>query len=509
MSSRRTFRKASWSGSLTVFFSLTGVFLLCLLCSVLEAVRIQGARAQTASIMGIADFSVLAEYEKNLLEEFEIFALDGAGGSGSFQIQKTEGRLRHFLNLNTEPLDGESQRLLDPWNLCLTDCAIQSYALLTDDQGEPFYQQAVAYMKANPQVLAGELEKTDQKMLQELEKLGKEYEQKQKENDTRLNELEREKKQQEQQQSEEHAPESEPQQEVTVKNPLTALGGLKRKGTLALVTGGAALSDETIQTGALPSRGRLQSGTRKLKRTYQGMVCDAWFREYLLSFFPNYCGEAKEELKYQAEYLLVGKPSDQRNLKQVVKRLLLLREGLNYRYCLTNPGISGRAEKLALALTGGFGIPALTAATRHALLLGIAYGESLLDVRTLLANGKVPLIKDETSWRLSFEMLGELGNLLKAEDGRGGADGLDYTDYLRLLMQTTKRSDLKLRALDLIQYRMQKRSGSEGFQAQNAIVAIEAEASWRCQPVFYSLPQAIFGLGNGGTGIEQGGSMAY
>lgn len=48
-------------------------------------------------------FFCTAEYEKNLLEEFEIFALDGAGGSGSFQIQKSEGRLRYYLKANTDP----------------------------------------------------------------------------------------------------------------------------------------------------------------------------------------------------------------------------------------------------------------------------------------------------------------------------------------------------------------------------------------------------------------------
>ena len=83
-------KQTTWHGSVTVFFSLTGVLILCLLLAVVEAVRIQGAKAQTASLEGVANFSVLAEYEKNLLEEFEIFALDGAGGSGSFQIQKSE-----------------------------------------------------------------------------------------------------------------------------------------------------------------------------------------------------------------------------------------------------------------------------------------------------------------------------------------------------------------------------------------------------------------------------------
>ena len=132
-------KRTTWHGSVTVFFSLTGVLILCLLLAVVEAVRIQGAKAQTASLEGVANFSVLAEYEKNLLEEFEIFALDGAGGSGSFQIQKSEGRLRYYLKANTDPLSGEGGfGLFDPWRLMLTDCEIQGYALLTDEQESHF-----------------------------------------------------------------------------------------------------------------------------------------------------------------------------------------------------------------------------------------------------------------------------------------------------------------------------------------------------------------------------------
>ena len=84
-------KRTTWHGSVTVFFSLTGVLILCLLLAVVEAVRIQGAKAQTASLEGVANFSVLAEYEKNLLEEFEIFALDGAGGAAVFRFRNPRG----------------------------------------------------------------------------------------------------------------------------------------------------------------------------------------------------------------------------------------------------------------------------------------------------------------------------------------------------------------------------------------------------------------------------------
>ena len=42
-------KQTTWHGSVTVFFSLAGVLILCLLLAVVEAVRIQGAKAQTAN----------------------------------------------------------------------------------------------------------------------------------------------------------------------------------------------------------------------------------------------------------------------------------------------------------------------------------------------------------------------------------------------------------------------------------------------------------------------------
>ena len=90
-------KRTTWHGSVTVFFSLTGVLILCLLLAVVEAVRIQGAKAQTASLEGVANFSVLAEYEKNLLEEFEIFALDGAAALSEGEYRSAVRRRRIWI----------------------------------------------------------------------------------------------------------------------------------------------------------------------------------------------------------------------------------------------------------------------------------------------------------------------------------------------------------------------------------------------------------------------------
>ena len=142
--------RKGWKGSVTVFFSLTCILFLCLICSAAESVRVQGARAQTANITGMATFSLFGEFEKKLLEEYDIFALDGSYGTGSFKKAAVSQRLQTFASFNANPKDGLlTSWCFDPWNLKLEDCEVTEYALLTDEKGEPFYQQAVSYMKEN------------------------------------------------------------------------------------------------------------------------------------------------------------------------------------------------------------------------------------------------------------------------------------------------------------------------------------------------------------------------
>ena len=142
-------------GSITIFFSLTCILFLSFICAVIESARVQGAKAQTANIMGMGNFSLLGEFENGLLEKYEIFSLDGSYGQGKFQIEKVNERLQEYISYNANPKkDIFSLWCFDPWNLELTESDVSEYSLLTDEKGEPFYQQAVAYMKANAASIA-------------------------------------------------------------------------------------------------------------------------------------------------------------------------------------------------------------------------------------------------------------------------------------------------------------------------------------------------------------------
>ena len=153
-------------------------------------------------------------------------------------------------------------------------------------------------------------------------------------------------------------------------------------------------------------------------------------------------------------------------------------------------------------------MPGLVKAIQTALLAAWAYGESLLDVRILLAGGKVPMVKTGESWRLSLERLGELTQVL-GECDEGGGEGCSYEDYLWMLLASGKKSAYPMRALDLLECRMRNREGTEGFRADACIVRMEARAQWDIRPVFLRAFRAFLGTGAQKVTVETKGIFGY
>lgn len=485
-------------GAMTVFFSILSVLFLSLACTLAESVRVQGAKVKAEAVLDMGIFSVFGEYERELLEEYEVFGVDGAYGFGEFQREKLSGHLDEYMSYNIKPDRGTALTGSSLFPMSNGGSSILRILLLTDEDGWVFRDQVVQNLKSaiGTELTSGFLE--FRKKAEELERAAKEYEKQEKEAEQNLIEAEQVQKEAEEAQKEAGdgaiVPVG-PGDLVVVEpqkpdNPLDLIRRVKRMGILGIVLDDpGAVSSKKVEKKELPSGRKLEKGDLTWDRERGGLLGDGIFQEYLFGHFSCATDEKQTgALSYELEYLLAGKDSDEGNLKAVVNKLLLLREGTNFAYVLSNGEMRHSAELLAAALSGG--APGLTTAISAALLAAWAYGESLVDVRILLSGGKVPVVKSQESFRLSLENLGRILEVLKGcKDIRG--EGLDYRGYLQLLFLTGNKGNYPMRALDLIESNLRQKEGMSAFRIDYCLAGLEAETEWQIPLVFASVPAAF------------------
>ena len=174
-----------------------------------------------------------------------------------------------------------------------------------------------------------------------------------------------------------------------------------------------------------------------------------------------YVGKEKDTeahaFQYEIEYLIMGRESDYDNLTMIARRLCLLRMIPNGAYAFTDSAMKEEALIMATLILTPLGVPELAEPVSYVLLGCWAYGESLLEVKELFAGKTVPLQKNETNWKLSLNGLKELESQAVSEDNESGEAGMNYEQYMMLLLATMPDSDRKYyRMLDVIQLNIQK-----------------------------------------------------
>ena len=108
-------------------------------------------------------------------------------------------------------------------------------------------------------------------------------------------------------------------------------------------------------------------------------------------------------------------------------------------------------DTLATTLSAVFLSPEIGPVIKHALLLAWAYGESLTDVKTLLAGKKVPAVKSKESWNLTLDGLLELAKNRSIPEGKETEEGNSYEQYLQMMLVLKSKEELSMRALDLVE----------------------------------------------------------
>lgn len=455
-------------GSITVGLCLVLSLMLSLIAVSIRSVRTAGARVQIAAGMEQGLYSVFAQYNRTLLEKYDVFFVDSSYGTGGFH---PEQMYRTLENVMEKVLHPERDRTLpvraDLWHLNLDGGAITGYALATDGRGAFFRQQAVEYMK---ETLG---EQGIQLILERLKGGSAKEEEGDSAIDDLMDEFDREKANAKAQESEPALPAADEPE----KNPIEVIREIRKMGVLSLVLKDTSrLSSLELDTSSLSSNRSLHSGMGTLPLPEAGDISDrALLMEYAMTHFPCFTTGEGAGLTCQIEYLLEGKGSDTDNLKKVAAKLLAVREAANLLYLSTDAAKKAEVDAMALAITSAFGLPAAQQLVSALLMACWAFGESILDVRELLDGGKTELIKSAAGWQLSLENLPELLNGLDSFR-KSSAGGITYEDYLRIFLLAEKEETLSMRMLDMIEQTMWQ-EGETNFLSDRCVCWMEAQMS--------------------------------
>lgn len=469
-------------GAVTVYLTLIFLLVLSLIFTIAESTRIQSARMllETAVDAGLESF--VAGYHKELYETYDVFFFDGSFGSGDISHEILESKLRDHMNYTLDPTRETVLHNSDFYQMNLNVINIDKLALATDDNGKVFRNQAIEYVKSSMGIAA--IEQLTDRYNWAINNLNDSdtYSYKEQEIGQSLIELEDHKSAIDQEKVEEAKKANEQ------KNPTVEVDAIRSMGILELVCEDtSSISQKSINAAALPSQRNLSKGTG-LEQYETGILSNILFQDYLMRKFNHGAsGEVTEgNLQYQIEYLLIGKSHDVDNLKGMVNRLLLIREGANFAYLLTDAAKVSEAYAAALLLVGYTALPPLIEATKYGILLSWAYAESVLDVRVLMAGEKVALTKNAGNWKTSLGNIAEVATMDVSQ--MSDDNGITYEEYLQMMLLIANQDQLAMRALDLMELQMQYETEQYDFKIDNCVAMLETTIECDSQSIFLTMP---------------------
>ncbi len=456
---------------LTVWLALCLMLVLSLFLVLVDGARRNGGRLEVECVTDIGLQSIMAEYHRELVKQYNIFAIDASYGKGICSKENTESHLKAYLEKNLSWDDILLSQFLyrDFFGLKLKKAELSKVSILTDGKGAVFREKAVEAL--GDDVGLGLL-KDLQAWMRVIEVNGLDN-----------GDTEEEKHNLDAEVESYNGTYIEEEKDVWVpfyvENPTKALEEKRRLGILKLVTEDEEqLSQKVLALDHLimnrMQQGTVNQGNVKLsgQSGLESLAERFLFQEYLLKYMGRYgCEQEEDVLKYQVEYLVSGKGSDVENLRSVAGRLCAIREAANALYLLSDNEKRMEAQLIAEVASALLWLPELAPVLEAAILLGWAFAESVYDVKSPLNGGRIPLVKNDESWHysLSATLWGDL-----QEETREGS-GMSYADYLRVFMMFTDLETLTGRAMNMVEADVRSTPGNAAFRLDGCLVQVEAD----------------------------------
>lgn len=188
---------------------------------------------------------------------------------------------------------------------------------------------------------------------------------------------------------------------------------------------------------------------------------------YAKAHFKNFLSKTKEDdkkeaLRYGLEYLIAGKESDEANLSSVANRIFGLRTIVWYGYFLTRKDKMVEAEAIAAAIASVLALPAAIEIIKYGIVMGWSMDEARKEVKSLLKGEDIPLLP-----------------------GKSEGVKLKYQSFLDSFLVIAS-GKLPIRMVKLIEQNIKLRY-YQGFRADSMYAGVNGEVSVKTMPRIFRL----------------------
>lgn len=503
-------------GEITTFLSLALVLLISFVMGVLEAATLQSSKNLGRLATDRAIYSVFGEYSKDLLTNYHVFGMDESYNSGTAEEQQIINRMHYY---GTENIDHN----------------ILAIQYLTDNNGQAFREQVLDYMEnfgiKQIQKYLPYVTKWEETEIEEKETAEKESQVTQDIKDL----LDSAGNTGEGDASDSSLPDSAGTSETTPavpalpdsENPFNIMNKVESDGILSVILPeNYTLSHKEINLDSQPSYRNLKNGRGSFpartsaNNAYSRLSFDAYLLQNFSTAVSSSDTSSSEEqqenlpalpdtgtasaslpavqtatsesdtsassskkslsdsdksLQYEVEYMLFGKNSDKANLEAAMFRLFLIRCGINFVYLQKDTTKKSEAEALALTVCSLLLVPEAEKIVTQLLLFTWACGESILELRTLLAGQRISLLKDSSNWNLNISALPELLTSKKRLMAKEDPSGFSYKDSLHIMLFVQNPATLNMRCLDRIESNIHALQDNTLFHVDHCVTKLELE----------------------------------
>lgn len=245
------------------------------------------------------------------------------------------------------------------------------------------------------------------------------------------------------------------------KNLDDATGDGSARGTLGFFMSG----DKKISKRKISSTAWGEVQTEKEEKT--DLVEKGLLILYAKAHFKNFLSKVKEDdkkeaLKYGLEYLIAGKESDEANLSSVANRIFGLRTIVWYGYFLARKDKMAEAEAIAAAIASVLALPAAIEIIKYGIVMGWSMDEARKEVKSLLKGEDIPLLP-----------------------GKSEGVKLKYQSFLDSFLVIAS-GKLPIRMVKLIEQNIKLRY-YQGFRADSMYAGVNGEVSVKTMPRIFRL----------------------